>query len=148
MRRIVLLGSLVIVCLATSCVATTAIAVTLAPSAPADSVARDVLKVVEGVVMRFGLQPDPGNTALYRCWGVRDVEEPQGRRTNLLVCGKPHLGELQLRLDQAMTQGLTARGDSLRRELLASLRASYGPDAVRECKWKNDRKPERSGCPK
>ena len=141
------LAALSVASMATSCVTTTAIAVNLGPDSVTDSVAADVSALVERIVARHGFGAEPGGAGHNRCWARRRVRESQGRQTDLYLCESRRAPELQFQLDQVMTTRLTPIGETIRRELLDSLRVRYGASAVRECRWTYDRDRARSGCP-
>jgi hypothetical protein len=145
--RVIALVALVLVCTATSCVTTAALAVAPGPEAPADSTVETVLAVADTVARRRGLAPHPQGDQWRRCWARYDLREPTGHRSDLFLCGKVREREVQFQLRQVMTTELSWQADSLRRELLDSLRVRYGGLAVRECEWQNEPDPRSSGCP-
>ena len=63
-----------------------------------------------------------------------------------MACGKVKDREIQFRLFETMARQYTPRADSLRRELLDSLRARFGERSVRECTWQHEHDLKRSGC--
>jgi hypothetical protein len=64
-----------------------------------------------------------------------------------LLCGKVLDGEIQFKVYQSKSAQFTPWADSLRRELLDSLRVQFGPERVRECEWHAASVASRSGCP-
>jgi hypothetical protein len=65
----------------------------------------------------------------------------------LFLCAKVKDREVQFELRQRFTSRFSLSGESLRRELLDSLRARFGEERVRECKWRVERDRQQSGCP-
>jgi hypothetical protein len=146
MMRIVALMTLVCVCTATSCAKITGIAIAPSPTSDSAGVADKAFRLLERVTGRRGMQayvdPYQGQDAWIKCF-AQSLEH--GRK--FVLCGKLKDHELQLRLFEDETVSFTPRADSMRRELLDSLRAEFGEQAVRECVWRIDRDPQRSGCP-
>ena len=106
---------------------------------PGDSSTTDAFALVERIVERHGLTPSQirdGEQYWRFCLGVR----------TLSICGKTIDGEAQF---QMIERGYwRPRSDSLRRELLDSLRPRFGTAAVRECRrWQAGRELGRDGCP-
>lgn len=66
--------------------------------------------------------------------------------TALTLCVKPLDGEAQFWLHEFVRESFTPTADSLRRQLLDSLRAQFGHDRVRECSWEFPSDRNRSGC--
>ena len=109
------------------------------PSPRGDSSPTAAFVLVERILEGHGLKP----------WGP--LERAQNWRAcyglnTLKICEKAIDGEAQFEM---IERGyFRPRSDSLRRELLDSLRARFGPDAVRECRrWQSGSDPSRDGCP-
>jgi hypothetical protein len=115
-----------------------AIAVAPAPAATLDSVARAAFALVERVAARRGLTPQGQGEALRETCLVRQ---------SFTLCGQVNGPEVQLSMSQVKTIGFSPWADSLRTELLDSLRVEFGASRVRECKWKWDGNAQRWGCP-
>ena len=120
----------------TSCTAFGALALAPSPAVPTDRIARASFPIVARLAGRYGLAGAHGQ-AWPECFS----------RETFHLCGKIKDGEVQLRMYQAMTPHFTPWADSLRRELLDSLRLEVGVSAVRECQWRLERDDARSGCP-
>jgi hypothetical protein len=143
--RALVLVVFVLVCTATSCVMTTGIAI--APNPPTDSAtaADRSFSLVERVIARYGMQayiaPNQRAEAWIRCFAQ---EFDDGRK--LILCGKLREREIHLWLREVMNSRFSPHADSVRGELFDSLRAEFGEQAVRECKWQNEFDSRRSGC--
>ena len=122
--------------LGTSCTASRAIALAPSPAAPTDSIARSSFALVSRLAARRGLVSS-GGQSWPQCFS----------RQSLQLCGKVKDGEVQLRMMQAMTPRLRPWADSLRQDLLDSLRVEVGAGGVRECRWLLERDDAESGCP-
>ena len=142
--------ALIVVCTATSCVTSTAIVVVPSPSASIDSAARAAYELAGRVAARRGLAPSespyPTDTTWARCFVKDDLIDPEKFKTDVILCGKVRDREIQFQLQQVMSSSLTPRVDSLRRELLDSLRVQFGEGSVRECERHNERDPRKAGC--
>lgn len=114
-----------------------AIAVTPAPSADPNATGQRVLALVTRIAQRHALEPfEWKEVAFERCFSKR----------GFYMCGKQYQSETHLRLWQVKTFGFSPPADSLRRELLDSLRSTFGAQQVRECKWRTAPDPRQSGC--
>ena len=143
--RIIGFATLAFVSTASVCSTLKAIAVAPPPATRLDSAALTALAVVERVSIRRGLKPHyPGE-------GVRADRERGERRCfaerSLVVCGEVNSPEVQVTISQVMSIGLSPWADSIRTELLDSLRVEFGASRVRECKWKWDVTAQRHHCP-
>ena len=120
-------------------------AIQVAPqSTQGDSAARAALALVARIAERHGL-------AVYPTLDAKG-HNPQGwaecfAKPYLFLCAKLRGREAQLELVEHKTAGFTTAGNSLRRELMDSLRAHFGPQRVRECKWRAASDPTQAGCP-
>jgi hypothetical protein len=146
--RVVALSILLFLCTATSCFEQAALAIAAGSMGSAEGPRRDAFSLVARLASRRGLRPSfPQNPAAG--WAECFVASP------LVVCGKEVDREIQFLLREGIAAPLSRRGlrgfspraDSLRRELLDSLRARFGAANVRECNWREARDPRRSGCP-
>ena len=138
LMRLLVLAALVLVCSATSCVTTTGIAVLPAPGeGDADSVRGAVYQVAAAVAARHGLTPKDTDkvTGLPTC----------SANSQLVLCAATRQDTVQLRLDERAAK-FTPAADSLRLDLLDSLRTRFGNARVRECKWHYDRDRRKVGC--
>jgi hypothetical protein len=146
--RIVALSILLFLCTATSCSEQAALAVAAGSLGDPENIRRDAFSLVARLASRRGLRPSfPDNPAQgwVECFAA----------SALVLCGKELDREFQFMLREAIPAPLSRRGlrgfspnaDSLRHELLDSLRARFGAASVRECKWGEARDPRRSGCP-
>jgi hypothetical protein len=140
-----LLAALALCCVACAFDPSTYASFAVAPRATAggDSLAQAVFATVGRIGARHGLQTvDPRGA---------DNQNDEGwqqcfTRPSLFLCGKVKDREVQFELRQVLTPRFSPDADSLRRELLDSLRAQFGADRVRECKWQVERDQRRSGC--
>jgi len=140
----VLLG-LGVCCVAAGCdpVKYASFAVAPDPTVGVDSAGQAAFAVAARVATRRGLTrfdptgPDGRNAEGWKqCF----------TRSSLFLCGKVKDREVQFRFYQVRTFEFTPTADSLRRELLDSLRVEFGQQRVRECRWEAARDPRRSGC--
>jgi hypothetical protein len=124
-------AAIVLVSSATTCSTIATIAVAPAPGASLDSTARIAFALVERVTARRGLKPhDPGEAAVR---ASRELTCFANR--SLLVCGEVNAPDIQVSISQVRRIGFTPGADSVRTELLDSLRVEFGASQVRECKW-------------
>jgi hypothetical protein len=137
--------ALALCCVVGACDPSTYASFAVAPcgTAGGDSLVQAVFATVARIGARRGLQTvEPGGA---------DNRNDEGwqqclTRPSLFLCGKVKDGEVQFELRQVLTPRFSPAADSLRRELLDSLRAQFGADRVRECKWQVERDQRRSGC--
>ena len=114
-------------------------AVAATPSGVPDSSINVAFNLVNRIAERHGLTP----------WRPTDAEH--NWRTcvglnSLRVCGKTIQGEAQFMIAEYGRP--RPKSDSLRRELWDSLRTTFGPAAVRECRWRASATDSRlDGCP-
>jgi len=106
------------------------IAVAPTPAVGPATLERNVRHTAENVARRNGMEPedDPDHVednGWVQCF----------HRGGLRLCAKTVGASTQLLLTQFPTFHFTPWADSVRRELLDSLRARFGPDGVRECEW-------------
>ena len=104
-----------------------------------DSSTAEAFALVERIVERHGLTPWPMTDRAKNwrtCLGLQTLH----------ICGKTIDGEAQFRMiDRGYWK---PNSESLRRELLDSLRARFGTAAVRECRrWQAGSDASRDGCP-
>ena len=121
-------------------VGSAAIALAPRPDAGADTTRAAALALVSRVAQRRGLEPIPPrnlNTGLGFAYCLT--------RRGLFLCGKVHAEEAQFLMYQLGY--LTAASDSVRREILDSLRSQFGASRVRECRWENAPPGQSAGCP-
>jgi hypothetical protein len=146
-RRASLLLLLVAVCTATSCGVQIGIAVDPKADGNPPDAADTVFALVTRIAYRLGLHKED-RPRLRRFAGIQEcfVREYDGHG-GLLLCGKRKDAEVHFVLEETLTSRFSAQEDSVRLTLLDSLRDRYGTAAVRECKWRYERKPEESGCP-
>ena len=146
--RVVALSILLFLCTATSCFEQAAVAVAAGSGEDPENTRRDAFSLVARLASSRGLRPSfPNNPA--QGWAECLAASA------LVLCGKELDREFQFMLSEAIAAPLSRRGlrgfspraDSLRRELLDSLRARFGATNVRECNWLEERDPRRSGCP-
>ncbi|HJU70182.1 MAG TPA: hypothetical protein VJ650_18245 [Gemmatimonadaceae bacterium] len=130
--RIIGVGALAFVSAASVCSTGAAIAVAPLPDANFDSAARTAYALVERVTARRGLEP----------WDLGQAAVGTGRdltcfsKRSLLVCGEVNAPEIHFTISEVKTIGFTPWADSVRTELLDSLRVEFGAVRVRECEWK------------
>ena len=114
-----------------------AFAVTPTPTVSLDSAQKLAFAAAARVAVSHGLRPtdvaraDAGWSACFA-------------RESLFFCGKPGEGEIQFRMWQWVR--LSPLADRLGRDFLNDLSSAFGPGQVRECNWKEQRDPARSGC--
>jgi hypothetical protein len=134
MSRTITLAVLVVVSIATTCSASTAIAIAPPPATSLDSAARSAYSLAARVTGRHGLKRyEPSEPVKpLTCFA----------KETLFLCGKVNAPEIQFLLYQTRTTGFLPWADSVRLELLDSLRAEFGEGQVRECKWQT----KRHGC--
>lgn len=118
-------------------IGTAAIAIAPRPEVAVDSARQSALAVVSRVTARHGLEPfvHPQDTLWDQCFG----------KSSVILCAKMRDREIQFRLWQLY--GFSPVADSVRRELLSTLRSQFGETSVRECEWQMARDPRLSGCP-
>ena len=135
-RRVAALAAISVVLMATSCLTDTGIAIALPPGANVDSAAVVAFAAVASVAQRRSLELSSplgtGDVGWRQCFADPTTKDAMFRITAL--CGKVYDGEAQFWLSQR-GKGFTAHTDSLRRELLDTLRSRFGEHSVRECKW-------------
>jgi hypothetical protein len=117
-----------------------AIAFVPRPDASVDTTRDAAFALVSRVAQRRGLEQIP----------ARNINSGLGWaycliRGSLILCGKVHAEEVQFLMYQRGY--LTAASDSVRREILDSLRSQFGSSQVRECSWQNAPPGQSSGCP-
>jgi hypothetical protein len=146
--RVVALSILFVLCTATSCFQQAALAIAPGSMGNAENTQREAFSLVARLASKRGLRPSfPENPA--QGWAECFAASP------LVLCGKEIDGEIQFLLSEGIAAPLSRRGlrgfspraDSLRQELLDSLRARFGAANVRQCNWREARDPRRSGCP-
>ena|SRR5947209_5830207 len=144
LARLFALLVLLVVCTATSCTRTTGIAVRPSVSLDSGSLADTAFALVARLSKQHELTPYTvaglSEEGLNTCYS-RSYDDKQ-----LLLCGKTKDGEVQFMLREYMTSQFTPHADSLRNALLDSLRAHFGEQSARECKWRFERNPKQSGC--
>jgi hypothetical protein len=114
------------------------IAVSARPGIAVDSsqsagFARDAFALAERVARRRGLELANPNNQWNMCAAKRDLWPL------FQFCGRVNDGEPQFLLSQMGKLRFTPSTDSLRRELLDSLRDRFPRDSVRECEWVAER---------
>ena len=118
-----------------------AIAVAPPPASSADTLGANAFAIMARVAAEHGLEP----------YVPRGPEQEIGWRQcfalNVMLCGKILDSEAQFLVVQKGAGTLSPAADTLRRTLLARLRAQFGHQQVRECEWRGHRDPSRSGCP-
>jgi hypothetical protein len=112
------------------------------PNEGSDSGLAAVFSLVERIARRHGLsaqRPIDPVEGWRACFGAHSVT----------ICGKTLDNEAQFTLSEwSGFGGFHAATDSLRREMLDSLRAAFGTAAVRECRWRRSSTDARKdGCP-
>lgn len=111
-------------------------------SAP-DSTQESVYGPVARLVAARGLTPiQPSNR---KAAGHEQCFQ-SSTRTAFVICGKTHQGEVQFRMLQWGRLRFGPVAQSIRQELLDSLRAEFGASHVRECQWELARDPQQDGC--
>ena len=142
--------ALIAVCTATSCVTSTGVEILPDSLVSIDSASQAAFELAARVSARRGLassaSPDPRDTTWTRCFTRHDLREATGHRSDVHLCGKVRGREILFLLRQVMSSDFTPQVDSLRVELLDSLRVRFGEQEVRECEWDNEYDPRRSGC--
>ena len=104
------------------------------PAANADSARNAALDLAARLAARFALEAtDPEEASVHQCFASR----------LLALCTMILDGEAQFYI----VDGSRPLADNLKRELLDSLRASFGAPNVRECEWRTHRGERRWGCP-
>jgi len=118
------------------------------PAAVMDSLRERAFVLAEGVATRHGLDRDyeEGFRQCFLGMPYRNPRHMSKGRTALSLCGKATARGAEFRLFEAVTARWSPRADSVRRELMDSLRAQFGAHAVRECTWRLARDPRQSGC--
>ena len=143
--RMLALVALVLVSTATSCITSTGIAISPIPALDSSSVVERTFALVQRVGVRRGMQPytapDEREEGWMRCFAQ---ELTQNRK--LQLCGKLKDHQVHLRLSEIMASRFSPHADSVRAELLDSLRAEFGAPALRECEWRYEYDSRRSGC--
>ena len=113
------------------------IAVEPRPVMLTDSVRQAAYAVAGRVSAQHGLAPfDSKETYWHQCF----------LNGNLRICGKPSERGVEFYLFEGLAPRWSPRADSVRRELLASLRAQFGDRWVRECAWVQPRDPRQAAC--
>jgi len=147
LSRFVLIFALVAVCSATSCLTTEGIAVRPGNFIDSMSIADSAFAVVERVGRQYDLvQRSPAELGVNFDLTMCFVQDYKGRPFLIELCGKTKHGEAHFMLSYVPTSDLTPRVDSLRAALLDSLRARFGEQSTRECKWEFQRDARESGC--
>lgn len=138
---------LILVCLfAAGCdpVQSTGIAIAPAPMGGPDSAVAFTL--ASRIAQRHGLTEIGYTSAAdqaqgwHQCFGI-----PQ---SNFSLCGKTVDGEVQFRAFEGLKFRFNPVADTVRRELIDSLRGTFGTKMVRECAWEVAVNPRLSGCPR
>lgn len=101
------------------------IAVAPAPAASADRVRNAAFTLVTRMATRFGLEPSRSGKRDVRCFS----------RSAVTLCARALDREAHFRIHEFARGRFSPRADTLRRELLDSLRAAFGERRVRECDW-------------
>lgn len=114
------------------------IAVAPRPTESFDSATVTALAVAATVARRHGLEPFVPKNKEEQAW--LDCYE----RFPLYLCGKMNDQEIQFSMWERPK--LSANAESLRVELLDSLRMRFGTLAVRECRWEGEPDPRKTGC--
>ena len=125
---------------ATSCLASAAIAVMPASTVSTDSAAPTAFALAARVAARRGLTPFRAPDQDEEAWNACFTRE------TFFLCGKMYGREIQFEMYQARTPRFTPWADSVRVELLDSLRTRFGAPGVRECEWRISHAPPGSGC--
>lgn len=118
-------------------------AVSPRPQAAPDSEIDGAFRIVERIAARHGFsttEPTDGEQKWRSCVGVKGTR----------ICGKVVGNEAQFMMSQwgGAPRGFGAVTDSLRQEILDSLRTNFGREAVRECRWRASTiNPSLDGCP-
>lgn len=127
--------------LATTCMASRAIALAPSSALPTDTIARLSFEVVTRVAATHRLSPEgtmsPKPHEWPRCF----------TREAFWLCGKQKDGEVQWHMYQWRTTRFSLWADSVRQELMDSLRVLIGAGGVRECSWRSDVNDAKTGCP-
>ena len=95
-------------------------------------------EIVARIAKRYGLDSIASDNVSHNAWTECFVRE------SLFLCGKTKNGEIQFRMRQWTR--FTKLANSLRSEVLDSLRATFGADRVRECRWLVHADPTQGGC--
>lgn len=118
-------------------------AVSPRPQGAADTEINGAFTIVERIAARHGFstwEPTDGEQKWRSCVGVKSTR----------ICGKVVGNEAQFMMSQwgGPPRGFGAVTDSLRQEILDSLRTNFGQRAVRECRWRASTiNPSLDGCP-
>src|SRR5262245_8120766 len=136
LARFVTLAVFSAVSTATTCSQTQGIAVAIGPEFSLDSAASAGFSVTERIAVRHGMSAMASTDSLAtsnRCFFRRSFS----------LCGKVKGRELQFRMIQSGTTRIVGFADTVRIELLDSLRSEFGIAQVRQCEWRIARR--RSG---
>ena len=124
--RSITLAVLSAVSTATTCSATQGIAVAIGPAFTLDSAASAGFSVTERIAVRHGMASSDSLAPNNRCFF----------RNSFSLCGKVKDRELQFRMIQSGTTQIWGFADTVRTELLDSLRSEFGIAQVRQCEWR------------
>lgn len=118
------------------------IAVAPSPATPPDSAEHAAFAVATDVSTQLRLEPTDPRGAWDEGW------KACFRQSYVALCGKALNREIHFLVVQARAgRKLRPWADSVRLELLSRLRAQFGQARVRECDWRGQPDPRRSGCP-
>lgn len=143
MRRVPLILALSATAVACDPAKFASFAVAPLPVPAMDSAQRAVFASTARVAASHGLEPVAPR--------VSDSGNPSGwshcfTRSTVFLCGRTRDGEVHFQLRQSLTRRFTPWADSLRRDLLGSLRSEFGAERVWECTGRPERGPGRAGC--
>jgi hypothetical protein len=141
LKPAVRVAALAVLCTATVCSTGTSIVVAPPPAVTLDSADRAALALTARVTARRGLKRHDLHDLGGEGRPAREV--PCFARDTFFVCESVDGPEVELSIGQTMTTGFAPWADSVRAELLDSLRAEFGASRVRECKEQRRRR----GCP-
>jgi hypothetical protein len=94
------------------------------------------------VARSHGLSTAPDNA---RAEGWQQCYAKAGK--SFTLCGRSTDREVQFQLFEALSGRLSPVADTVRREVTDSLRAQFGAQSVRECRWSEHPDRNRAGCP-
>jgi hypothetical protein len=132
--------ALVILTAATTCADDAAIAVAPGPAANVESASDRAFAATGAVAGRHRLEPFVASNQAEERWRQCFIRE------TFILCGKVNAPEVQFYMYQSRTTRFTPWADSVRREMLDTLRTEFGESRVRECEWERWPEERRSGC--
>lgn len=127
----------------------TGVAVTPDPTIDGDSAAQSAFAVAAQVGERLGLRPY-ANADLHKefptCFERVIAKDRTRLERHIVLCGKTKDREVHFLLYETTVTAFTPHADSVRGALLDGLRGHFGDHSVRECEFRGDSDPRRSGC--